>query len=168
MGSSCYRNSSLSVNQCQVFLPHNDIFLLQLFGVQIGTDGLTIWNELVVNYFLIILLDEEQHLVSGSWSLFNYCLCILGLQTNVYFLSPNIMLLKINRSHGFSMAFILFYLNWGQFVRYNSHTSVEVVKVMNYIALWGAELSWYSPSVIRQICRDDLEQGLRFYDFQNF
>lgn len=54
---------SHSVNQCCVFLLHNGLHLLQLFGVKVGIDGLTAWNELEVIYPLIIPPDVGHHLV---------------------------------------------------------------------------------------------------------
>ena len=53
---------SLFANQCHLFLLHNGIHSLQLFGVKVGINGLTDWNKLVV-YPFIIPPDTEHHLV---------------------------------------------------------------------------------------------------------
>ena len=58
-----WQKSSFSVNQCWVYLPHNDIHLLQLIGVQVGFDRWFLQNKLQVNYPFIILPDAEHHLV---------------------------------------------------------------------------------------------------------
>lgn len=58
---------SLLVNQCQVYLPHNGVHLIELFEVQVCIDGLTVQIELAVDYLFIIPphLEHEPCLITA-------------------------------------------------------------------------------------------------------
>ena len=104
------QKSLLLVNLCWVFLLQNGIQLLQLFGVKVSIDGLTIHNELTVNYLLIISPVTDHHLVFKSLM---FCirfgrkpLYFLRLQKNNHFSLHVVSLLRKHRSHGFSSSFL--------------------------------------------------------------
>ena len=54
-------------------------------------------------------------------------------------------------------------------VKHNSaalNAFTEVVKVMNHIELWYAELTWYSPNATHQICLHDLKPSFWIQTFR--